>query len=49
MSKQQALDILQKQIDAYHRGGEWAPRDHFGRALEIAVDALREDIDGGTK
>lgn len=41
MTNKQAADILQKQVDAYHRGGDYRPRKHLGRALEIAVDLLR--------
>ena len=42
MTNKQAADILQKQVDAYHRGGEYRPRKHLGRALEIAVELLRK-------
>ena len=43
MTNKQASDILQKQVDAYHRGGDYRPRKHLGRALEIAVELLRNN------
>lgn len=42
MTYAQAADILQKQVDAYHEGGKNSPRAHYGKALELAVEALRK-------
>lgn len=42
MTLEQAADILQPQVDAYHEGGKWSPRPHFGKALELAVECLRK-------
>lgn len=42
MTYTQAVDILQKQVDSYHEGGVNSPRAHFGKTLELAVEALRE-------
>lgn len=42
MTPEQAADILEKQVARYHKGGEFAPRPYLGRALELALQALRE-------
>lgn len=43
MTREQAADILEKQVQRYHKGGEFSPRPHLGRALEIALEALRQN------
>lgn len=49
MSYEQAADILQKQVDMYHENCEHSsshaigPRNHTGRALELAVELLRRE------
>ena len=42
MTPAQAADILEKQVARYHKGGDFAPRPFLGRALELALQALRE-------
>lgn len=42
MSNEQAADILEKQLERYHKGGLYSPRPHLGKALELAVKSLRE-------
>lgn len=42
MTNNQAVDILQKQINSYYRGGDFRPRKHLAKALELAVLALKK-------
>lgn len=42
MTYTQAADIIQKQVDSYYEGGKNSPRAHYGKALELAVEALRK-------
>lgn len=49
MTLEQAADILQPQVDAFHNGGKWTPRPHFGKALELAVKCLRDAAMAETK
>ncbi len=42
MSIEQAIEIIQKHVDLGHKSGEFKPRKHMTKALEIALEALED-------